>query len=208
MLTELTVKGFLAETAGEAPVPGGGSISALNGAIAASLCQMVANLTIGKKKYADCEAEMKEIAAKAASIAQELVLDVDRDSDAYDKVFAAFKLPKETDEEKAARSQAIQESTKYAAEVPMEVARRVYSLLDLIDAVVARGNQNAVTDGCVAMMCARCAIVGALFNVRINLTSLKDRDFASKLSQEADKMEEEVNRREKNVIAHTKKACE
>ena len=208
MLTELTVKGFLAETAGEAPVPGGGSISALNGAIAASLCQMVANLTIGKKKYADCEAEKKEIAAKVASIAQELVLDVDRDSDAYDKVFAAFKLPKETDEEKAARSQAIQESTKYAAEVPMEVARRVYSLLDLIDAVVARGNQNAVTDGCVAMMCARCAIVGALFNVRINLTSLKDRDFASKLSQEADKMEEEVNRREKNVIAHTKKACE
>lgn len=208
MLTELTVKGFLAETAGEAPVPGGGSISALNGAIAASLCQMVANLTIGKKKYADCEAEMKEIAAKASSIAQELVLDVDRDSDAYDKVFAAFKLPKETDEEKVARSQAIQESTKYAAEVPMEVARRVYSLLDLIDAVVARGNQNAVTDGCVAMMCARCAIVGALFNVRINLTSLKDRDFASKLSQEADKMEEEVNRREKNVIAHTKKACE
>ena len=208
MLTELTVKGFLAETAGEAPVPGGGSISALNGAIAASLCQMVANLTIGKKKYADCEAEMKEIAAKAASIAQELVLDVDRDSDAYDKVFAAFKLPKETDAEKAARSQAIQESTKYAAEVPMEVARRVYSLLDMIDAVVARGNQNAVTDGCVAMMCARCAIVGALFNVRINLTSLKDRDFASKLSQEADKMEEEVNKREKNVIAHTKKACE
>lgn len=208
MLTELTVKGFLAETAGEAPVPGGGSISALNGAIAASLCQMVANLTIGKKKYADCEAEMKEIAAKAASIAQELVLDVDRDSDAYDKVFTAFKLPKETDEEKAARSQAIQESTKYAAEVPMEVARRVYSLLDMIDAVVARGNQNAVTDGCVAMMCARCAIVGALFNVRINLTSLKDRDFAAKLSQEADKMEEEVNRREKNVIAHTKKACE
>lgn len=208
MLTELTVKGFLAETAGEAPVPGGGSISALNGAIAASLCQMVANLTIGKKKYADCEAEMKVIAAKAASIAQELVLDVDRDSDAYDKVFAAFKLPKETDEEKAARSQAIQESTKYAAEVPMEVARRVYSLLDMIDAVVARGNQNAVTDGCVAMMCARCAIVGALFNVRINLTSLKDRDFASKLSQEADKMEEEVNRREKNVIAPTKKACE
>lgn len=208
MLTELTVKGFLAETAGEAPVPGGGSISALNGAIAASLCQMVANLTIGKKKYADCEAEMKEIAAKAASIAQELVLDVDRDSDAYDKVFAAFKLPKETNEEKAARSQAIQESTKYAAEVPMEVARRVYSLLDMIDAVVARGNQNAVTDGCVAMMCARCAIVGALFNVRINLTSLKDRDFAAKLSQEADKMEEEVNRREKNVIAHTKKACE
>lgn len=208
MLTELTVKSFLAETAGEAPVPGGGSISALNGAIAASLCQMVANLTIGKKKYADCEAEMKEIAAKVASIAQELVLDVDRDSDAYDKVFAAFKLPKETDEEKAARSQAIQESTKYAAEVPMEVARRVYSLLDMIDAVVARGNQNAVTDGCVAMMCARCAIVGALFNVRINLTSLKDRDFASKLRQEADKMEEEVNRREKNVIAHTKKACE
>ncbi len=208
MLTDLTVKGLLAETAGEAPVPGGGSISALNGAIAAALTEMVANLTVGKKKYAEVEEEMKAIAADVAPIQKELVLDVDRDSEAYDGVAQAFKLPKETDEEKAIRSAAIQENTKKAALVPMEVARRTATLLPRIEAVVARGNQNAVTDGCVAMMCARVAIVGALFNVRINLTSLKDETFVAELRAEADRLEADVMAREAKVIEYTKKACE
>lgn len=208
MLTELTVKGLLAETAGDAPVPGGGSISALNGAIAAALAEMVANLTIGKKKYADVQDEMAEIAKSAAALQKELVLDVDRDSEAYDGVSQAFKLPKETDEEKAIRSATIQENTKKAALVPMEVARRASTLLPSIEAVVARGNQNAVTDGCVAMMCARVAVVGALFNVRINLTSIKDEEFVARLREEADRLEADVLAREAAVIAHTKKACE
>ena len=208
MLTELTVKGLLAETAGDAPVPGGGSISALNGAIAAALAEMGANLTIGKKKYADVQDEMAEIAKSAAALQKELVLDVDRDSEAYDGVSQAFKLPKETDEEKAIRSAAIQENTKKAALVPMEVARRASTLLPSIEAVVARGNQNAVTDGCVAMMCARVAVVGALFNVRINLTSIKDEEFVARLREEADRLEADVLAREAAVIAHTKKACE
>lgn len=208
MLTELTVKGLLAETAGDAPVPGGGSISALNGAIAAALTEMVSNLTIGKKKYADVQDEMAEIAKSAAALQKELVLDVDRDSEAYDGVSQAFKLPKETDEEKAIRSAAIQENTKKAALVPMEVARRASALLPSIEAVVARGNQNAVTDGCVAMMCARVAVVGALFNVRINLTSIKDEEFVARLREEADRLEADVLAREAAVIAHTKKACE
>ncbi len=207
MLTELTIKGFLAETAGEAPVPGGGSISALNGAIAAALAEMVAGLTIGRKKYAEVEDEMKALAQEAAAIQKELVLDVDRDSDAYNKVFAAFKMPKETEEEKAVRSQAIQESTKYAAEVPMAVAKRTHQLLDKIEAVVARGNQNAITDGCVAMMCARVAIVGALFNVRINLTGLKDQAYVANMSEEADRLEADVMAREKKIIDITKEAC-
>ncbi len=208
ILTDITVKGFLAETAGQEPVPGGGSISALNGSIAAALAEMVANLTIGKKKYVEVEAEMQTIAAQAAAIQKELVLDIDRDSDAYNKVFAAFKLPKETDDEKAVRSAQIQEMTKYAASVPMEVARRVHSLLPLIEAVVAKGNQNAITDGCVAMMCARTAIIGALLNVRINLTSIKDEDFVRSHAQEADAIEADAVRREAEVLAITKKACE
>lgn len=208
ILTDLTVKGFLAETAGQEPVPGGGSISALNGSIAAALAEMVANLTIGKKKYAEVEAEMQTIATEAIAIQKELVLDIDRDSDAYNKVFAAFKLPKETDEEKAVRSAQIQEMTKYAASVPMEVARRVHSLLPLIEAVVAKGNQNAITDGCVAMMCARTAIIGALLNVRINLTSIKDEDFVKTHTEEANAIEADAVRREAEVLAITKKACE
>lgn len=208
ILTDLTVKGFLAETAGQEPVPGGGSISALNGSIAAALAEMVANLTIGKKKYVEVEAEMQTIATEATAIQKELVLDIDRDSDAYNKVFAAFKLPKETEEEKAVRSAQIQEMTKYAASVPMEVARRVHSLLPLIEAVVAKGNQNAITDGCVAMMCARTAIIGALLNVRINLTSIKDEDFVKTHTEEANAIEADAIRREAEILAITKKACE
>ena len=208
ILTDLTVKDFLAETAGQEPVPGGGSISALNGSIAAALAEMVANLTIGKKKYVEVEAEMQTIATEAAAIQKELVLDIDRDSDAYNKVFAAFKLPKETEEEKAVRSAQIQEMTKYAASVPMEVARRVHSLLPLIEAVVAKGNQNAITDGCVAMMCARTAIIGALLNVRINLTSIKDEDFVKTHTEEANAIEADAIRREAEILAITKKACE
>ena len=119
MLADLTIKGFLAETAGSAPVPGGGSISALNGAIAAALTEMVSNLTIGKKKYVDVESEMQETAAKMAVVRDKLIQDIDRDSEAYDRVFAAFKLPKETEEEKAKRSEVIQEATKEAAMIPM-----------------------------------------------------------------------------------------
>lgn len=206
-LTDLTVKGFLDVTAGKDPVPGGGSISALTGSIAAALTEMVAGLTIGKKKYAEVEEQMKQLAERVQQIRQQLILDVDRDSEAYNVVFAAFQMPKETDEEKAARSAQIQEATKIAANVPMEVARRVYSLLSDIEEVVSNGNQNAVTDGCVAMMSARNAIIGALFNVRINLTSIKDEQYVADMTAEADRLEREVIEREAKVIEYTKEAC-
>ena len=206
-LTDLTVKGLLDVTAGKEPVPGGGSISALSGSIAAALTEMVAGLTIGKKKYAEVEEQMKQIVERVQKIRQQLILDVDRDSEAYNVVFAAFQMPKETDEEKAARSAQIQEATKIAANVPMEVARRVYSLLSDIEEVVSNGNQNAVTDGCVAMMSARNAIIGALFNVRINLTSIKDEQFVADMTAEADRLEREVIEREAKIIEYTKEAC-
>lgn len=206
-LTDLTVKGLLDVTAGKEPVPGGGSISALCGSIAAALTEMVAGLTIGKKKYAEVEEQMKQLAERVQQIRQQLILDVDRDSEAYNVVFAAFQMPKETDEEKAARSAQIQEATKIAANVPMEVARRVYSLLSDIEEVVSNGNQNAVTDGCVAMMSARNAIIGALFNVRINLTSIKDEQYVADMTAEADRLEREVIEREAKVIEYTKEAC-
>ena len=206
-LTDLTVKGLLDVTAGKDPVPGGGSISALCGSIAAALTEMVAGLTIGKKKYAEVEEQMKQLAERVQQIRQQLILDVDRDSEAYNVVFAAFQMPKDTDEQKAARSAQIQEATKIAANVPMEVARRVYSLLSDIEEVVSNGNQNAVTDGCVAMMSARNAIIGALFNVRINLTSIKDEQYVADMTAEADRLEREVIEREAKVIEYTKEAC-
>jgi methenyltetrahydrofolate cyclohydrolase len=200
MLADLTIKGFLAETAGNAPVPGGGSISALNGAIATALTEMVSNLTIGKKKYVEVESEMKEIAAKMAVVRDKLIQDIDRDSDAYDLVFAAFKLPKETDEEKAKRSKAIQEATKKAAEVPMSVAKEITSIMASIAEVAHKGNQNAVTDACVAMMAARTGVLGALLNVRINLSSIKDTVFVERMAAEADTLEKQAIATEKELL--------
>nr|WP_129729677.1 cyclodeaminase/cyclohydrolase family protein [Parabacteroides goldsteinii] len=204
MLVDLTIKDFLAETAGNAPVPGGGSISALNGAIATALTEMVANLTIGKKKYADVEGQMKTIATEAALIRERLIRDIDRDSEAYDRVFAAFKLPKETEEQIAERSRIIQDATKEAAMVPMRVAEEVASVMETIIYVAHRGNRNAVTDACVAMMAARTCVLGALLNVRINLASIKDEVFVERMKIKADYLESEAIRIETKLLKWVK----
>lgn len=200
MLVDLSVKGFLDKTAGSDPVPGGGSISALNAAIGAALAEMVANLTIGKKKYEDKEEEMKNIAARAAALQREFIRDIDADSDAYNKVFDAFKLPKETDGEKAARSREIQAATMIAAEVPLDVARKAYGMMELLERVAEHGNQNAVTDACVGMMCARSAVLGAILNVRINLSSLKDEAYVAAVKEEIEKLEKEAMAREQALL--------
>lgn len=200
MLVDLTVKDFLDKVAGNDPVPGGGSIAALNGAIAAALAAMVAGLTIDKKGYENQDELMRRIWALAVKQKEGFVSDVDRDSEAYDKVFGCFKLPKSTDEEKAARSAAIQEATRFAALVPMQVARNAYELMSVIADVAMYGNRNAVTDACVAMMSARSAVLGALMNVRINLGSLKDRAFVEKLQCEADELERNAHAKEKELL--------
>ena len=200
MLVDLTVKDFLDKVAGSDPVPGGGSIAALNGAIASALAAMVANLTLGKKGYELHEELMGYIAKLALQQKETFVKDIDRDSEAYDAVFACFKMPKATDEEKAARSAAIQEATKFAALVPMQVARNAYELMPLIMDVARLGNRNAVTDACVAMMSARSSVLGALMNVRINLGSLKDKEFVAMLSNEADELERLACAKEKELL--------
>ena len=204
MLTELTIKDFISKVISNDPVPGGGSVSALNGALAAALSAMVANLTVGRKKYVEVNDLMQELSARFEKLSQKLTEDVDRDSDAYNRVFAAFKLPKETDEEKQVRSEAIQRETKYAAQVPMEVARAVYEVLPQIDAIAQKGNSNAVTDACVSMMCARTAILGALLNVRINLTSIKDEAFVNAMREEADTIEAHTILQEQALLDYAK----
>ena len=200
MLVDLTVKEFLNKVAGSDPVPGGGSIAALNGAVASALAAMVANLTIGKKNYEEHEELMNHIASLALREKDVFIADIDRDSEAYDAVFACFKMPKATDEEKAARSAAIQEATKFAALVPMQVARNAYELMGIIADVAKMGNRNAVTDACVAMISARSAVLAALMNVRINLGSLKDRTFVEQLQSEADELERKACIKEKELL--------
>lgn len=130
----------------------------------------------------------------------EFIALIDKDSAAYEEVFACFKLPKTTDEEKAARSTAIQEATKQAALVPLEVARKALDMMSVIADVARLGNRNAITDACVAMMAARSAVLGALLNVRINLGSLKDKEFVLQLQTEADTIEQTACRREKELL--------
>ncbi len=200
MLANLTVKEFLAKTAGNAPVPGGGSIAALSAAIASALTEMVANLTIGKKKYEDKEEMMKQIAASANNYQMLFIHDIDADSDAYNNVFDAFKLPKETEEEKTERNKQIQETIKIAAEIPMEVARKAYAMMDIISQVAENGNQNAITDACVSMMTARTAVLGAILNVKINLSSLKDEAYIAQMKQECDLLEKASISKEQELL--------
>ncbi|HQG08623.1 MAG TPA: cyclodeaminase/cyclohydrolase family protein [Dysgonamonadaceae bacterium] len=199
-LQDLTLKQFLEKTANNEPVPGGGSISALHGAIAAALTEMLANITIGKKNYSAVEETMKLNATKASALRTEFLTDIDRDAEAYNLVFEAFRLPKDTDEQKVLRSEKIQEATKVAALVPMEVAERAFELLDLISETTRKGNKNAITDGCVAMMTCRTAVLGALLNVRINLASIKDERFVKELSEKCNRIENETLRKEQELM--------
>ena len=200
MLVDLTVKEFLNKVAGSDPVPGGGSIAALNGAVASALAAMVANLTIGKKNYEEHEELMNHIASLALREKDVFITDIDRDSEAYDAVFTCFKMPKATDEEKAVRSAAIQEATRHAALIPMEVARKALEVMPVIADIARLGNRNAITDACVVMMAARSAVLGALLNVRINLGVLKDKEFVQGLQAEADRIEQTACRKEKELL--------
>ena len=200
LLKDLTVAEFLEKTASGMPVPGGGSVAALGAALAASLTEMVANLTIDKKGYEASEAEMKRLAEDARNCRDRLVKDIDRDSDAYNEVMAAFKLPKNTDDEKKKRQEAIQNALKTAASVPLRVAGNAFRILKRAGKAVEGGNKNAVTDALVGAMMAKTAALSALYNVKINLTSIEDKDFVHKLSKEVKDLEIETIRIEKEIL--------
>ena len=201
MLKDNTVTEYLEKTASGEPVPGGGSIAALNAAAAASLTEMVANLTIGKKEYASVEAEMRDIARTASKLREKLIGDIDNDPQAYQQVLAAFQLPKNTETEKHRRSNAIQDGFKNAALVPMSVAEDGFKIMDLAKKVIEKGNKNAATDGAVAAMAARTAVMAALYNVKINLTAIKDEAFVEELAQKVKTLEKQVKDQENAIFA-------
>lgn len=203
-LRKLTVEGFINETASSSPAPGGGSIAALNAASSAALITMVANLTLGKEKYAAVEGDMKEVAAKAGALKDDFLALIDEDSNAFNKIMAAFKLPKDTYEAKKARSAAIQDATKGAALVPFKVGQKANELFALAEEVITKGNQNAITDGAVAAMNARAAVRGAFLNVKINLGSIKDGLFVEDLQKKMAEIENEVDAREKALLGKVK----
>jgi len=204
VLADLTVTQFLEKTASSSPVPGGGSVAALSAALAAGLTEMVAGLTVGRKGFETVEPEMTSVLQRAEALRARLVDDIQRDSDAYDQVLAAYRLPKNTRDEKAQRSRTIQAELVQAALVPLEVARIALEILGLAEAVVTRGNPNAVTDGAVAAMLARTAGLAALYNVKINLGSIKDREFVQDATREVNRLESQIIEKEKQTLAVVK----
>lgn len=177
MPTKTTIKAFLDELASASPAPGGGSVAALAGALGAALTSMVCNLTIGKKKYAEVESDMKRILAQSEDLRTRFAVLVDTDTAAFNKVMEAYGLPKETEPQKALRAAAIREATKEAALVPLEVMKHCIDALALAQNVAANGNANSVSDAGVSALMLHAACEGASLNVRINLNALADSDF-------------------------------
>ncbi|NOH12201.1 MAG: glutamate formimidoyltransferase [Chloroflexi bacterium] len=172
---------FIEELASSEPVPGGGSAAAQSGAMGAALVAMMGRVTVGKKKYADVEADMQAIVEKADGLRSDLSAAINADAAAFTAVMDAFRLPKDSEEEKAARSQAIQAATLKAAEVPLDTARKCLEVIELAAEAVEKGNTNAVTDAGSGALMARAGLTASGLNVRINLTSLKDKDTAEEM---------------------------
>lgn len=199
-MKDMTIEAFAQLTASNEPAPGGGSVSAMAGSIAAALAEMVAALTVGKKKYVEVEEEMKAVMPVMRKIQEHLLLEIQHDTESFNLYMDALSLPKNTDEEKAARSAAMQDGLKAAALVPLGVAKTAIEILPAAQLVVTKGNATAETDGLVATMMARTAVLGALFNVKINLGSIKDEAFVKEISAEVKELEEKVVALEKQVL--------
>jgi len=201
MLVDRSVRDFLGQLASRAPVPGGGSVAALSAGLASALTEMVANLTVGRKGFEEVEEEMKQITQKASEYREKFLKDIDKDAEAFNKVMDAFKLPKNTPEEIDKRRQVIQEEFKNAALVPLEIAKDVLKLMEFISKIVEKGNKNAISDGAVAAMMARSAILGALYNVKINLQSIKNENFVREISQQVKEIESNTIEYEKKILS-------
>ncbi len=201
MLKDLGLQAFINQLESSEPVPGGGSVAALSSALSSALAAMVANLTVGKKNYEDVSDEMSAIAAKMSVHKQMFVDLIDKDANSFDSVMKAFKLPKETDEEKSHRNTLIQDGMKYAASVPLEVAEKSADLFDDLAKLVKSGNKNAQTDALVAAMMARTAILSALYNVKINLGSIKDEAYVAQMKEKVAALEQLAIDREKEILS-------
>lgn len=201
MLSELTVAELLHKTALGTPVPGGGSLSAMAAAAGAALTQMVAGLTAGRKQFEAVTPEMNELAETAAQLRATLLVAMDRDADAYTAVMTAYRLPRETAEEKTRRADAIQKAIREAARVPLAVAEKALAVMTLAGTVVRHGNPNAMSDGAVGAMLARAALQGALCNVAINLKSIRDEAFTTRLSAQAKALDARARALETTILS-------
>lgn len=200
-LVNMNLVEFANETASESPAPGGGSISAYVGSLGVSLGTMVANLSAHKKGWDERWEEFSQWAEKGQAIKDQLLYLVDADTAAFNKIMQAFGLPKGTDEEKNARTQAIQDATKYAIEIPFRVMELCFESLTVMKAMVEQGNPNSITDAGVGALCARAAVFGAFMNVRINAGGFNDKAFVNDLIAKGKTIEEKTMAMEAEILA-------
>ena len=200
-LVDLTVKGFVEETASESPAPGGGSISATMGAMGVALGTMVANLSAHKPGWDERWKEFSDWAEKGKHYQEQLVHLIDEDTNAFNKIMDALGLPKGSDAEKAARKEAIQAATLYATEVPAQVMQLCYDSMEVAEAMAESGNPNSVTDAAVGALAARAGVRGAFLNVRINAAGLEDKERVAKFIAEGEKLCELAEEREAKILA-------
>ncbi len=199
-LIHLSLRAFANETAKDSPAPGGGSISAYVGTLGASLGTMVANLSAGKRGWDDRLEEFSAWAEKGQAIKDKLLKLVDEDTAAFNQIMAAFRFPKETTEEKAARKAAIQAATKYATETPLRTMQAAFEVFELAEAMVKDGNPNSVSDAGVGALCARAAVMGAWMNVKINAGSLADKELAADFVKQAEAIAQQANVLEQKIV--------
>ncbi|MCA0238641.1 MAG: glutamate formimidoyltransferase [Bacteroidetes bacterium] len=200
-LINKTLRGFADETASESPAPGGGSVSAYVGALGVSLATMVANLSSHKRGWDERWEEFSNAAEIGQQLKDALIRSVDEDTDAFNEIMTAFGMPNSTPEEKTARKAAIQAATKKAIEVPLKVMRLSMDSFPLIRQMVETGNPNSVTDAGVGALCARAAVYGAFLNVKVNATGLDDKNYATQVVAEAEKMAQAADAEERAIVA-------
>jgi len=200
VLADKSIKEFLARTASDDPAPGGGSIAALCGAVACALVSMVASLTVNNQKYVEVRGQMKGLIDKSPGLINFFMEQMEADAHVFNGVIEAYRMPKSSPQEKAVRSEAIQQGLKEAAEIPMAVADKALAAMDMIETAVEKGNSQAVTDGAVAAMMARTAILSALYNVEINLKSIKDNEYRERMQVQIRELRERAAARESQIL--------
>ena len=204
-LTKLSCQEFLEKLASNAPTPGGGGGAAMAGALAVALTSMVGNLTVGKEKFAEQEAEVKDILAKAEAMRLLMLNLVNADAEVFNSFMVSYRLPKATDEEKQARNQAIQNVAKQAAEVPFKIAEGCLDVMKLAERIAVIGNPSAITDAAVSSIIARAALRSASYNVVVNLKLIKDEAYNEAMYAKLEAMQNEAVELEQATLAATDK---
>ena len=202
-LIDMNLKAFANETSSESPAPGGGSISAYCGAMGAALGTMVANLSAHKRGWDNRWEEFSNWAVKGIQYQNELLSLVDEDTNAFNKIMEAFRLPKDSADEKAQRHLAIQEATKFAILTPFKVMQTAYQSMQVMKAMAEIGNPNSVTDAAVGALCARTAVKGAFLNVKINCGDCEDKDFVNEIMAKGQVIEKQAQETEDQIMAIT-----